>query len=238
AARRAAQERAGRAPVRAPRVHGAAQSLTAPARRPGARREGDRPMTVDRDDWPPAPLTLVGRYVRLEPLDETHGAELLDAAADGQLWDLWYTTVPGPENVDDWIADALDQRDEGRALPFVVRRIRDERLVGSTRYMNIEPRQRRLEIGTTWYSASVQRTALNTECKALLLGHAFETLDCIAVEFRTHWFNHDSRQAIARLGAKQDGVLRNHQRLADGSLRDTVVFSIIDSEWPAVRRHL
>src|SRR5690606_15378645 len=164
AAWRAAQERAGRAPVRAPRVHGAAQSLTAPARRPGARREGDRPMTVDRDDWPPAPLTLVGRHVRLEPLDETHGAELLDAAADGQLWDLWYTTVPGPENVDDWIADALDQRDEGRALPFVVRRIRDERLVGSTRYMNIEPRQRRLEIGTTWYSASVQRTALNTEC--------------------------------------------------------------------------
>ncbi len=195
-------------------------------------------MTVDRDDWPPAALTLVGRHVRLEPLDEGHAVELLEAAADGQLWDLWYTNVPGPEGVDDWIADALDQRDAGRALPFVVRRARDERIVGSTRYMNIEPRQRRLEIGTTWYSASVQRTALNTECKALLLGHAFETLDCIAVEFRTHWFNQASRKAIAGLGAKQDGVLRNHQRLADGSLRDTVVFSIIDSEWPAVRRHL
>jgi N-acetyltransferase len=123
-------------------------------------------------------------------------------------------------------------------LTFAVIRRRDGRVVGSTRYMNIEESQRRLEIGTTWYAAEVQRTALNTECKRLLLGHAFEALGCLAVEFRTHWFNHRSRDAIARLGAKQDGVLRNHQRLADGTLRDTVVFSIIDSEWPAVKRHL
>jgi RimJ/RimL family protein N-acetyltransferase len=137
-----------------------------------------------------------------------------------------------------WIASALAAQAAGRALPFVVRRLRDERIVGSTRYMNIEEAQRRLEIGTTFYAASVQRSALNTECKRLLLAHAFESLGCLAVEFRTHWFNHRSREAIAKLGAKQDGVLRNHQRLPDGSLRDTVVFSIIDSEWPAARRHL
>jgi len=133
---------------------------------------------------------------------------------------------------------SLAQQAAGLALPFVVRRQRDGRIVGSTRYMNIEPAQRRLEIGTTFYAASVQRSALNTECKRLLLGHAFEALGCLAVEFRTHWFNQRSREAIARLGAKQDGILRNHQRLPDGSLRDTVVFSIIDSEWPAVKRHL
>lgn len=192
----------------------------------------------DPDAWPPAPLALAGRHVRLEPLDDDHAVELADAATDGELWNLWYTSVPRPEQIDDWIAEALDQRDDGRAVPFVVRRLRDERIVGSTRYMNIERKQRRLEIGHTWYSASVQRTTVNTECKALLLGHAFDALDCIAVEFRTHWFNQASRQAIERLGARQDGVLRNHQRLADGTLRDTVVFSIIDSEWPAVRRHL
>jgi hypothetical protein len=125
-----------------------------------------------------------------------------------------------------------------RGRPFAVRRLRDGLIVGSTRFMNIEESQRRLEIGTTFYSASVHKSALNTECKRLLLAHAFESLGCLAVEFRTHWFNQRSREAIAKLGARQDGVLRNHQRLADGSLRDTVVFSITDSEWPAVRRHL
>jgi RimJ/RimL family protein N-acetyltransferase len=140
--------------------------------------------------------------------------------------------VPG------WIDAALALQAAGRALPFAVIRRRDGRVVGSTRYMNVEETQRRLEIGTTFYSASVQRSGLNTECKRLLLRHAFEALACLAVEFRTHWFNQRSREAIAKLGAKQDGVLRNHQRLPDGSLRDTVVFSIIDSEWPAVKRHL
>ncbi|HVL56456.1 MAG TPA: GNAT family N-acetyltransferase [Burkholderiaceae bacterium] len=188
--------------------------------------------------WPPGPLTLEGEWVALEPLTAGHAAGLRDAAADGRLWELWYTIVPAPDAIDAWIETALAQQRAGRAVPFAVRRKRDSRIVGSTRYMNVEEAQRRLEIGTTWYSASVQKTGLNTECKRLLLAHAFDALGCIAVEFRTHWFNHASREAIARLGAKQDGVLRNHQRLPDGSLRDTVVFSVIDVEWPAVRRHL
>jgi RimJ/RimL family protein N-acetyltransferase len=176
--------------------------------------------------------------VQLEPLSTAHASGLQDAITDGALHTLWYTIVPPPESLDTWIATSLKAREAGAALPFVVRRLRDDRIVGSTRFMNIEAAQRRLEIGTTFYSASVQRSALNTECKRLLLAHAFEALHCLAVEFRTHWFNHRSREAIARLGAKQDGVLRQHQRLPDGSLRDTVVFSIIDSEWPAVRHHL
>jgi RimJ/RimL family protein N-acetyltransferase len=188
--------------------------------------------------WPPQAVTLQGEFVRLEPLSSAHASGLRDAIADGALHTLWYTIVPAPESLDAWITTSLKAREAGAALPFVVRRLRDERIVGSTRFMNIEAAQRRLEIGTTFYSASVQRSALNTECKRLLLAHAFEALHCLAVEFRTHWFNHRSREAIARLGAKQDGVLRQHQRLPDGSLRDTVVFSIIDSEWPAVRHHL
>ena len=189
-------------------------------------------------EWPPAENTLEGTLVRLEPLGRHHADGLRAAIADGGLDALWYTIVPRADAVEAWIEDALAQHAARRALPFAVRRLRDHRVVGSTRYMNVEPSQRRLEIGTTFYAASVQRTALNTECKRLLLRHAFERLGCIAVEFRTHWFNQRSREAIARLGAKQDGVLRQHQRLADGSLRDTVVFSIIDSEWPAVNRHL
>lgn len=188
--------------------------------------------------WPPSAVTLTGQHVRLEPLSAAHAPGLRDAVQDGRLDELWYTIVPPAASMDAWIATALAAQAAGRALPFVVRRLRDERIVGSTRYMNIEEAQRRLEIGTTFYAASVQRSALNTECKRLLLAHAFESLGCLAVEFRTHWFNHRSREAIAKLGAKQDGVLRNHQRLPDGSLRDTVVFSIIDSEWPAARRHL
>jgi N-acetyltransferase len=188
--------------------------------------------------WPPRAVTLEGDHVRLEPLAAGHADGLRDAADDGRLWELWYTIVPQPAAVDAWIASAQAQQQAGRALAFAVIRKRDARVVGSTRYMNVEESQRRLEIGTTWYAAQVQRSALNTECKRLLLGHAFESLACLAVEFRTHWFNQRSRDAIARLGAKQDGVLRNHQRLPDGSLRDTVVFSIIDSEWPTVKRHL
>jgi len=188
--------------------------------------------------WPPQPVVLTGEHLRLEPMAAEHAGGLVEAIADGGLDRLWYTIVPSPASIDAWIATALAQQAAGGALPFVVRRLRDGRIVGSTRYMNVEAVQRRLEIGTTFYSAGVQRSALNTECKRLLLGHAFEALGCLAVEFRTHWFNQRSREAIARLGAKQDGVLRNHQRLPDGSLRDTVVFSIIDSEWPAVKRHL
>ena len=193
---------------------------------------------LDLLPWPPQPVVLEGEHVRLEPLESRHAAALAEAIADGALDALWYTVVPGAAAVPGWIEAARALQVAGRALPFAVVRRRDGRVVGSTRYMNVEETQRRLEIGTTFYSASVQRSALNTECKRLLLAHAFERLGCLAVEFRTHWFNHRSREAIARLGAKQDGVLRNHQRLPDGSLRDTVVFSIIDSEWPAVRRHL
>lgn len=187
------------------------------------------------------PVTLSGQHAWLEPLGPEHEEEIRAAAADGELWRLWYTSVPSPEKVGDWLAIALDMRERLGAMPIVVREMRDGhpgKIVGATRLFNVDEANRRLEIGHTWYAKSVQRTAINTECKLLLLTHAFETLHCIAVEFRTHWMNHQSRAAIARLGAKQDGVLRNHQRMPDGSFRDTVVFSIIESEWLTVKRHL
>lgn len=187
------------------------------------------------------PVVLEGRHAMLEPLDTAHEEDLLHAAADGALWNLWYTSVPAPEQIRSWIDTALDQRDRLGAMPFVVREVRDGTpgaVVGSTRMFNVDSANRRLEIGHTWYAQRVQRSAVNTECKLLLLAHAFESLNCIAVEFRTHWMNHQSRAAIVRLGAKQDGVLRNHMVMPDGVLRDTVVFSIIASEWPTVRRHL
>jgi N-acetyltransferase len=185
------------------------------------------------------PVTLTGRdWVILEPLDRRHEPELINAAADGQLDRLWFTSVAGPDSMMGYIDAATRMRDELGAAPFAVRRKTDGKVVGSTRYFNVDAKNRRLEIGHTWYSKSAQRSALNTEAKLVLLKHAFEILDCIAVEFRTHWFNFDSRAAISRLGAKQDGVLRNHQLLPNGSLRDTVVFSIIASEWPAVYSHL
>lgn len=184
------------------------------------------------------PVTLRGVHATLEPLAAGHASALAKAAADGELWRLWYTSVPAPGCEDAYVAAALDMREHAHAMPFVVRDNASGEVVGCTRYFNVEPANRRLEIGYTWYAKRVQRTPLNTECKLLLLTHAFETLQCIAVEFRTHWFNFASRAAIARLGAKQDGVLRNHQIAADGSRRDTVVFSIIESEWPAVRAHL
>ena len=184
------------------------------------------------------PVTLKGEHATLEPLAAGHEAALRDAAADGELWRLWYTSVAPPDQIGDYIARALDMRERLGAMPFAVRHNTTGNVVGCTRYFNVDAANRRLEIGHTWYSKRVQRTAVNTECKLLLLTHAFEVLRCIAVEFRTHWFNHASRVAIERLGAKQDGVLRNHQLLPDGSKRDTVVFSIIDGEWPAVRRHL
>ncbi|UIF87127.1 GNAT family N-acetyltransferase [Cupriavidus sp. UYPR2.512] len=183
------------------------------------------------------PVTLVGRHVTLEPLRAEHAEGLRTACADGELWKLWYTSVPAPERIEAEIARRLGLQQQGSMLPFTVRDAAGE-LAGMTTYMNIDATHRRVEIGSTWYARRVQRTPLNTECKLMLLGHAFDHLDCIAVEFRTHWMNQQSRAAIARLGAKQDGVLRNHQRMPDGSLRDTVVFSIIASEWPAVRQHL
>ena len=183
------------------------------------------------------PVTLVGRHATLEPLDASHVAPLAEAASDGELWRLWYTGVASPERMAGYVAAALDMRERYDAMPFVVRDATGA-VVGSTRYFNVDVANRRLEIGHTWYAKRAQRTPVNTECKLLLLTHAFETLGCIAVEFRTHWFNQASRAAIARLGAKQDGVLRNHQMGADGAKRDTVVFSIIDGEWPAVRKHL
>ena len=184
------------------------------------------------------PVTLKGAHATLEPLEPGHEAALQAAAADGELWRLWYTSVSPPDRIGDYIARALDMRERLGAMPFAVRDNATGDIVGCTRYFNVDAPNRRLEIGHTWYAKRVQRTAINTECKLLLLSHAFDALGCIAVEFRTHWFNLASRAAIERLGAKQDGVLRNHQLLPDGAKRDTVVFSIIDGEWPAVRRHL
>jgi N-acetyltransferase len=184
------------------------------------------------------PSVLSGKTVSLEPLQNNHREALLAAASDGQLWKLWYTGVPGPETIGQYINTALTNQKEKGELPFVVRQNETNQIVGCTRMCNVDLTNQRLEIGYTWYAQSVQRTAVNTECKLLMLQHAFETLSAIAVEFRTHWFNQRSRNAILRLGAKQDGVLRNHQRMPDGSLRDTVVFSIINSEWPAVKNHL
>lgn len=185
-----------------------------------------------------APVTLRGDLVTLEPLTLDHHDALVEAASDGDLWTLWYTTVPRPQGMRAEIERRLALQEAGSMIPFVTRRNADDVVLGMSTYMNIDRANVRTEIGSTWNRASTQRTGTNTESKLLLLTHAFEALDCIAVEFRTHWMNQQSRAAIARLGAKQDGVLRNHQRMPDGSLRDTVVFSITDAEWPAVRNEL
>jgi len=183
------------------------------------------------------PVTLQGTHASLTPLATEDAPALAAAAADGQLWNLWYTSVPTPGQEHAYVDAALAMRDQLGALPFAVRDASGE-IVGTTRYFNVDSKNRRFEIGHTWYAQRVQRTALNTETKLLLLAHAFEQLGAIAVEFRTHFMNHASRAAIARLGAKQDGILRNHQIGRDGVLRDTVVFSIVASEWPAVRANL
>jgi N-acetyltransferase len=185
--------------------------------------------------WP-ALIDLVGKHVKLEPLSVRHAHDLAIAAADGNLSALWYTAVPAPEKVEFEIERRLALQDSGSMLAFAV--VKDTKAVGMTTYMNIDAKVKRLEIGSTWYGKSVQRTPLNTECKLMLLSHAFDALDCVAVEFRTHFMNFQSREAIAKIGAKQDGILRNHTRTANGELRDTVVFSIIASEWPTVKAHL
>jgi RimJ/RimL family protein N-acetyltransferase len=184
------------------------------------------------------PVRLTGNVVTLEPLEPDHHDALVAAASDGRLWEHWYTSVPSPDGMAADIESRLARQAAGEMLPFVVRRLSDAVVVGETTYCNAEPEVPRLEIGATWTARSAQRTGVNAESKLLLLTHAFDELGCLAVEFRTHWHNHQSRTAIARLGAKQDGVLRNHRRLPDGSLRDTVVFSILDTEWPAVRNGL
>jgi len=183
------------------------------------------------------PPTLRGGHVALEPLQKNHAEGMRMVLGDGELARIWYTSVPTPDAVEQYVDDALAMQARGEALPLIVRDAQGA-IVGSTRYYDLDATIPRLQIGYTWYAPRVQRTGLNTEAKLLLLGHAFETLGCIAVGFETSWFNHASRTAIARLGAKQDGVLRNHRRHADGSPRDTVAFSIIDSEWPAVKRNL
>ncbi|ALU88711.1 GCN5 family acetyltransferase [Herbaspirillum rubrisubalbicans] len=185
-----------------------------------------------------SPITLKGQFATIEPLHPEHHDALIAAVSDGKLWKLWYTAIPKPENMRAEIERRLHLQQQGSMLPFVIRRNDTGALCGMTTYMNADAAHRRVEIGSTWYAASAQRTGINTECKLMLLTHAFEDMHCIAVEFRTHWMNQQSRAAIARLGAKQDGILRNHQRMPDGSYRDTVVFSIIQSEWPTVRRHL
>ena len=184
------------------------------------------------------PVTFTGSKAILEPLALEHADGMREAVKDGELWKLWYTSIPSPEKVEKYIKIALGMRENGGAMPFIVREKESNRIIGCMRYFNVDEVNQRLEIGHTWYAESVQRTSVNTECKYLLLSHAFEKLDAIAVEFRTHWHNHKSRAAIARLGAKQDGVLRNHQKSADGIYRDTVVFSIINLEWSAVKRSL
>lgn len=182
--------------------------------------------------------TLKGNLITLVPLKREHADALIDAAADGELWNLWYTSVPNNQTIEAYLDQAFNDQNDGRALLFVVIENATQKVIGSTRYCNADSLNKRVEIGYTWYAKSFQKTGTNTECKYLLLTHAFETLDAIAVEFRTHWHNQASRAAIARLGAKQDGVLRNHQKSAEGIYRDTVVFSIIDQEWPTVKKGL
>jgi RimJ/RimL family protein N-acetyltransferase len=191
-----------------------------------------------KSHYPPEPVILTGQHVYLLPLEKQHASALIEAAKDGALWTLWYTLVPGPDAMERWIEKALIEQQNKLSVPFVVKTLADNKIVGSTRYMNIEKDIRRLEIGSTWYAKSVQRSFVNTECKLLLLQHAFEQLECKAVEFRTHRLNEQSRRAIQRLGANQDGILRNHRIMPNGTIRDTVVYSILDTEWPSVKSNL
>ena len=184
------------------------------------------------------PVTLSGASVRLEPLEQRHCGDLIEAVKDGELWRLWYTSIPAPEKMEAEIDRRRGLQASGSMLPFAVVDPASGKAVGMTTYMNVDAVNKRVEIGSTWYRRSVQRTPINTQCKLLLLTHAFESLDCIAVEFRTHFFNHQSRRGIERLGAKLDGILRSHQIASDGTLRDTCVYSIIASEWPTVKSHL
>ena len=186
----------------------------------------------------PEPVTLEGHGVRLEPLHPDHLDGLIAAATDGLLWNLWFTSVPEPAQASGYIADALAGQAQGHMLPWAVRDLGSGTIVGSTRYHDIVPRVERVEIGYTWYAASRQRSHVNCACKLLLLSHAFDALGCQLVGFRTDNFNFRSQRAIEALGAKKDGVLRHHFARRDGSVRDSVMYSILASEWPSVRHHL
>jgi N-acetyltransferase len=184
------------------------------------------------------PVVLEGRGIRLEPLEPGHRDALAAAAADGRLWELWYTAVPPPEGLDKYVADALQAQRDGHMMPWVVRDAESGAIVGATRYHDIVPAMDRVEIGHTWYAQSRQRTNVNTTCKLLLLAHAFDTLECKVVGLRTDNFNFRSQRAIEGLGAKKDGVIRHFGIRRDGTVRDTVMYSILAAEWPDVRRHL
>jgi RimJ/RimL family protein N-acetyltransferase len=186
----------------------------------------------------PSPVTLEGHGVRLEPLTQEHHDGLVAAATDGKLWELWFTSVPGPHQTAEYIADALAGQRAGHMLPWAVRDLATDTIVGSTRYHDIVTSVDRVEIGHTWYAVSRQRGHVNSACKLLLMTHAFETLGCQVVGFRTDNFNLRSQRAIEALGAKKDGVLRHHFRRRDGSVRDSVMYSVLVSEWPSVRRNL
>jgi RimJ/RimL family protein N-acetyltransferase len=186
----------------------------------------------------PAPVALEGHGVRLEPLAPAHHEALSAAAADGRLWELWFTSVPEPQQTRTYIADALNGLEAGYMLPWAVRELTTGAIVGTTRYHDIVAAIDRVEIGYTWYAATWQRSHVNTACKLLLLSHAFETLGCFVVGLRTDNFNFASQRAIAALGAQKDGVIRHHQARRDGTVRDSVMFSILAAEWPDVKRHL
>jgi RimJ/RimL family protein N-acetyltransferase len=183
-------------------------------------------------------VSLHGQSVSLVPLAHAHHDDLVEAVKDGELWTLWYTNVPPPGRMRTEIDRRLGLQAQGSMVPFAVIDKATNEAVGMTTFMNIDAVNRRLEVGSTWYRKRVQRSPLNTECKLLLLTHAFERLNCIAVEFRTHFFNRQSRAAIERLGAKLDGILRQHQIASNGTLRDTCVYSILDREWPTVKANL
>jgi len=185
-----------------------------------------------------APVVLEGRGIRLEPLEPQHADDLTAATSDGRLWELWFTSVPEPENVGRYIADAKAGLVAGHMLPWAVRDLASGRVIGTTRYHDIVPAIDRVEIGWTWYGLSWQRSHVNTTCKLLLFQHAFETLGCKVVGLRTDNFNFRSQRAIEALGAKRDGVIRHHYSRRDGSVRDSVMYSVLAAEWPDVKRHL
>ena len=186
----------------------------------------------------PKPATLEGHGVRLEPLNREHHDGLVAAASDGRLWELWFTSVPEPEQAHAYISGALAGQEAGHMLPWAVRELKTGAIVGSTRYHDIVASADRVEIGWTWYAKRVQRTHINTACKLLLFGHAFEALKCRVVGLRTDNFNFRSQRAIEALGARKDGVIRHHWPRRDGTVRDTVIYSVLASEWPDVKRHL
>ena len=208
---------------------------------------GPAPVLYSAAAWPTvfalsmielSPIALEGYGVRLEPLGPGHRDALAAAAADGRLWELWFTWVPAPAELERYIADALDGQRDGRMLPWAVIDLASGRVIGTTRYHDVVAAADRVEIGYTWYAKAWQRSHVNTACKLLLLAHAFDTVGCRVVGLRTDHFNHVSQRAIEALGAKKDGVIRRHAVRRDGSLRDTVFYSILAEEWPDVRRHL